>query len=306
MAQHTSGEKIERAILDACEGVLDEETTQNEIKEAIRDNVDFSDIVSQVIDEDTIQTALKAKVASLVLKRIDEITNLEELFSDDDEAIGAILDALDMNNVVSVVLATNETVKSRLHEKMGGLVVKQLESVDKDDLPDWDEFLELLKIPEIIVAILSHEDMQIQLAEKVKETVSGYISENLDETDLPENLSDLLEIPYQIASLARDTEFQHQVHSGVRATLMHAALNCVTSASDFMDLNELVERTPEIKRIVEDEIKAALHDRRFTDELREGLKHALVTDSSIRTKLANTMLGLLAHGIIDRMLGRLK
>ncbi len=300
-------EMLAEKIEEALEGVLSEDDSKDEIMQGIRDNVDFKDLVSELFNEnDEVKEVLKKKVEVLLLKEIDAIENLEDFYDDEDNMHSDIREGADVSEIVKEILKSDMDLRKKVKSIIKSLVEDQIKNMDDDDIPGWEDLLELAGfndlINDLIKEVLKHDDIRKSLTDKLKAELESYIEDNVSDCDLPENIIELLEISSRVETLLKDRVFREKISEKIQQKLQDVISGFITGEEGDLDLEGKVRDHPEIKRLVERQADELLRDPLFVDKLKETLKSKLHDDSSkLRSELIDMMFEVMAKTMAERL-----
>ena len=306
MAEEGLGKLILGKVAEALEDYLNEDDGKEEIIQGIRDNVNIADIVGELIEEDDeLKEVLRKKVKALLLKNIESIESLSDLYDDEDEMHTDIRNGLDISTMVKELLEADEELRDKAKKAIKILIEDQIkDNLDSNDMPDWDEFLELIGLNEFIKEISTHDDIKKIFTEKLRKELGEYIEENLDSSDFPENINELLEIPSRVEALLKDPDFKEDVSEKMRKEIRDIISKLITGKYGDLDLGSSVMAHPEMKKVVGRQTDELLRDTQFIDGLRETIKTRLINNEKLRDDLIDKMFAAIAHGMVERFLQR--
>ena len=300
-----AAETLAGKIDEALEGIVNEDDTLDTIKDTVRDNVDFSQIIGELFNEDEeVKEAIKQRTKILLLKKIEETEDLSDFYSDDDDMHTDIRDGLDVGEIIKELLNTDADLQGKVSDTLVKLVKEKInENLDEDDLPDWCDLRELFGIEDVIKKIVKQEDFFLFIEPKVKEVLKTYIKNNLDADDMPENISDLLGVASFIETMLRDRVFREQIDTLMKEEILSIITDMI--GADDLDIKGKVLNHPETKRIADQQANDLLHDPQIINKLKDTIKTRLSENSNVVNGFVNMMFEAMAKTIAERLFLRL-
>lgn len=275
---------------------------------AIREGSNVAEVVDGLLGEGgELHDGLKDKIKDLAKGKIDAIESLEEFYDDEDDMWSVIRESAKINDVIEKLFEENKELQDKLKDKIGELVVEKIDNnLDEGDLPDWDDFAELLKIEDLIKSILDQkDDVRKLLVDKLKEIIEEHIDNNIDDDDLPKNINEILGMTDGIETILQDPDFRQTVNSGLRKKIQEMILRLVSDNGDNLNLKDKVCEHAGVKRIIERQLDDLMMDAQFATQLKESTKKKLLENKDLSNSLANMLFEGLAKNMVDKIFSKI-
>lgn len=233
-------EIIKRNVVPALEDM-----DEDDIQEAIRENIDLESLVKEIYEESTeVRDKLKAKVKEMVLDDIDNISEVSDL-----EVY------LDDNDWTDILKGTVDTDALRRMIKEDSKIQRELEkkTLDQmsDGLPDMDNLVNLVDekvITERIKIIISDPDFQREystaLNDRLKKIFMDYCR-NSSKYDFIVNDNKIIHniLNTQVNDIIQNEQFLHDISGMFREYISRMVGN-----SEFhkMIFNQMLTRLTEM------------------------------------------------------------
>ena len=128
-------------------------------------------IVSKLLEPGgPLRKKLEEKIARLIEGDVNNAEDFEGLTGDSDFNWYEDLPGdWDIGKVIAELLDSDEKLKEKLRGKVQELFLAKIDTLDDDDMPDWDDFLEILQIEEKVRGILgSSDELKGKLTNRIK------------------------------------------------------------------------------------------------------------------------------------------
>ncbi len=290
------GEKIEGAI----DG-LDGDALADDISEA----VDWQELIRTAVAEDPdIRKKLKDKIVKLIEARIKEANDFEDLAGDSDFDWREYLPRdWDIGKIITELLESDEELKEKLREKVQELFLAKLDTLDDDDMPDWDDFLGTLQIEERIREILgSSDELKEKLTSRIRELVNSRIQDGLDEDVLPADLLETVDISAEVNQVLADREFRAQLAEKLREAIENFTMRLVRGSGLEGKLKEKIEVNPEFNSLLERQVGEMMRNPELISIIRNTIMERLAKDSAVGQKLMDIFFEGMAKFLVSKMI----
>lgn len=285
MAEQGWSDKLLRKLRDNLSGVI-EEMDDNKLKDALREGISLEEIVREILQEDnSFRTALKKKISETlaeIVNRIDEFDFDGETFED------LIKIHIDFRQMIETLIDSDSEVKQAIRDKVKKVLIEGLENLTEEDLPDWENILEVLGINDIIKRISQDVEFQSDFSQKIRELLDSDIENNLDYDDMPEweKLMELVGIHDFIKTVSKSADFQIMLKQKIGEFL-------ADTVSGKLNEGDLPKDYPEIIGL-NDQIRSLLTNKETKQyigaKLQETLKTMLLNLASGRSPVFASIL----------------
>jgi hypothetical protein len=301
------GDRFEEIVMRTVSSIVNEEDTKDAVEEAVRDNVEFSEIVSELLsDDEEVKDVLKQKVRELLLKQIMAVESLEDFYEDGDDMHTDLRDAINVSELMDEMFKSDEELMAQARNKVKELIRKQVEdNLDSDDLPDWDELVDLMCLEDLVKEILKQDEVVVMIREKMIELLKSYIEEDIDADKLPDNLNEMLDIDAQIKQLLDDREFRGRINEKLNTVLETEVIGYIEDEDSGFDIREQFLNNPEVKLMAGVQVDFFLRDQSVLEKLKDSLKTKLMKDSFVIESFTQLMFEAMAKQLAERLFSRL-
>lgn len=304
MAENSWHDRLVNKVVEQFGNEVEENLGDDEIREAVSEQTNVGELVGEVFGEEEVKLAFKEKIKKLLLEKIEEIESLDDLLGDDDnEEEFNLVDYLPEEFVISLVIANllkqDEQAKEGFWEKIKGLLLDQIDKIDDDDLPDWEEFVEKLKINQVIESLADDQGVREKVRNKTIKVIECYIQDNFDSDDIPESFWDESLSPDKIRSLANDLDIRQHLDAELGTAIKKEVTNQLSDEES--SLLEKLKENEDFLRVINQELQELLRNRDFLSRLQEDIKKKLLQDEDLSEKLLNKVFEQMANLLVEKL-----
>lgn len=282
-------EKIKNNLSDVVEDQDDDD-----VQTAIAGAFDLKELVREVAQDDEVKNALKAKVKSLILEKIEEADSLDDnFFGDDDFNLGECLSILEV--VKEIIITDHEEIK----ERVKNLILKEIDNADDlDDLYNDGDFNigEHLPLEEMVKEIVESNAGKKILEEKIKELIEEYVSD-MGCDDLPNNMAELLNVSDEIIKLNFNSDFKKKLSDKLWKIIAEDNTLLYGVLKNLQD-------DPAVIGFVKIQVADLLRDAAFRTSLAERVKCLFLDDKKGGEMLLTALSGSVAMALAEKIIGR--
>ncbi|MBU2615471.1 MAG: hypothetical protein ABIJ40_02540 [Bacteroidota bacterium] len=145
--------------------VIEEADANDDIKEQILENIDFEEIVRDVIEDEDVKDALNRKTKKFVM---DEIENLDS--EDIEDLADAISEQIKFEDVTKEILENNEQAQVTLRKKAEELILAFIDKMETDDVEK--AIKENFDVSEVVARVMGDsQNIKDVLDEAIKDQI---------------------------------------------------------------------------------------------------------------------------------------
>ncbi len=265
----------------------------------------IEDIVSKLLEPGgLLRKKLEEKITRLIEKSIDETEDFEGLTGDSDFSWYECLPGnWDIGKVITELLKSDEGLKEKLKEKVQELFLARVDGLDDDDMPGWDDFLEILEIEEKVRGILgSSDELKEKLTSRIKELVGSRIQDGLDEGALPGDFLEAMDISAEVTRVLADRDFRAQVAEKLQGAIRNFIMRIVQGSGLEDKLTEKVGADPEFNSLLERQVSEIMRNPELIFAIRSTIVERLAKDPAVGQKLMNMFFEGMARFLVGKMI----
>lgn len=303
-------EKLLRKIREEIGSALDE-MDEDELREAIREHLDISDFIEELVEQDEdVKEAAKAKVKELLISEIGNCDDSEEF----DQLINEVTwedlvnGAFDIKDMIKDVIQNDPDISKELRKKVKEIIKSDIDDLDSSDsLPSQEEMLKSYNLEAIIADVLSDDETRDIVNKNIRDAIKEKIENEFSVDDIPDSVWDG-SFTERIRYIMNEPDFQREFTESVDVSLKRAIISMVkgTSISGTLKndptFESIVKNNPDVKNIVQGQIDNLLRDGVF----QESIKKLLVTQATklMESKdLSKILLDQMMNIVVDRIVG---
>lgn len=263
------------------------------------------DIVSKLLEPGgLLRKKLEEKITRLIEGDIDNTEDFEGLTGDSDFNWYEYLpDDWDIGKTIAELLESDEELKEKLGEKVQELFLARIDNLDNDDMPDWDDFLEILQIGERIREILgSSDELKEKLTNRIKELVDSRIQDGLDEDAIPADFLEAVDISAEVSQVLADRDFRAQVAEKLQGAIKSFIMCMVQGSGLGNKLTEKIEANPEFNSLLERQVGEIMRNPGLVSTIRSTIMERLAKDPAVGQKLMNVFFEEVARSLASKMI----
>ena len=259
--------KLEERILKQLQIYIDEEMSDDDILEAVRNNIDIDEVVADVVSGPNKSGDAMAAIRAGVIEDITDMNFAGEDMFDDE-----IRDAI---SEVGTRLFKDEddTIMDAVRAKASETIISDIENYESDST-DITDIVGVAEWNQMLKDTLQQDgDARERLQEKVTDVV-GDIIDNLDEDDVPDNstLMKLMELDSIIARMGDDPEIINRLKNSIVEVIVSRFENM--DYDDFEDSEiTLIERSINVPEILS---QVLFSDIDMLEKLQTEIKSTIV------------------------------
>lgn len=177
-----------------------------DIVDAIRDNVDIDDLAKEIVAEDPeIKEALRDKVRELILQDIENIDDINDIINGD---LGDFFP--DLEPMVSELLVSNDEIRKALEEAINKSVVDAIEDLDYEELGIGKAF-EKFDFASFASDAMRYGNLEDLMRRRVLEVAKEYVEDYFSPDDLPENFPQIIGLNNELERAVKSPQFQDKL-----------------------------------------------------------------------------------------------
>lgn len=262
-------------------------------------------IVSKLLEPGgLLRKKLEEKITRLIEGGIDNTEDFEGLTGDSDfNWYECLPKDWDIEKVIAELLESDEELKEKLREKVQELFLAKLDTLDDDDMPDWDDFLGTLQIKERIHEILgSSDELKEKLTNRIKELVNSRIQDGLDGDALPADLLETVDISAEVNQVLADRNFRAQLAEKLQEAITNFTMRLVRGSGLEGKLKEKVEANPEFNFLLEHQVGEMMRNPELISTIRNTITERLAKDPAVGQKLMDIFFEGMARFLVGKMI----
>lgn len=292
---------------EAVRGVIDGLDGDDDVVEAVRSNINFEEVVGDVLENDA---KAKAAVRALVIKVIESLDPDEN--SDLSEAIN---EQFNIGSTTEQLLTPKKgepdaELVAALNEKVRELVKTEIDGWDSDSETVMDPIRENINVSsEMVAAVLAEPEVQDALKKAVHDRTTTYVEEELDTDSIDESIRDYFNeddnLSRAVTAALASPETQKAIQKRAQ-DLVDEWIENLTSDSDL--ISKALGENPALAQAVERELASALRSDRLDKLVARAIDKIVQGDASLQGtilgKVSDAIGARLAEGLLTSAFGR--
>jgi hypothetical protein len=268
------------------------------------DGGDIGTFISKLLESgQPLRKKLEAKLVELVGNQIDGSDTFEELTGDDDfNWYDHLPEDWSIVKVIAELLESDKELRNKLKEKLQELALEKLDNLDEDDMPEWEEFAEMLGINDIIRQIINESnEVKEKLTEEIRGLIHTKIEEGLEEDSLPDDLMEKMDLSTEVKLVLADREFRAQISEQLQKMIREFIVQTVNQGSLGAQLAEKVKDNPEFSSILDRQVNDMMRNPELILGIKSTIKERLTSDPEVGQKIMNAVFEEVARGIVAKL-----
>lgn len=268
---------------------------------------DVETLVSELLEPgQALRTALEHKIAELIGSKIEEASDFEELTGDSDfDWLEHLPKSWSIEKMITELLGADEEIKKKVRAKVQELTLDKLDSLDDDEMPEWEDMLEILQIEKRVREIVeSSDEVKSKIAERIRELIASKIEEEFEDDETAGDVLKALDVPAEIRRILSDHQFKIQVLDQLAVAIRKFILEMVQQGDLGAELSEKIGSNPDFQVLLDRQVSEMLRDPELVAALKSSIKTRITNDSSLGRKLLDAVLAQVASSLIDKLTGK--
>jgi hypothetical protein len=268
------------------------------------DGGDIGTFISKLLESgQPLRKKLEAKLVELVGNQIDGADTFEELTGDEDfNWYDHLPEDWSLAKIIAELLESDKELKDKLKEKLQELTLDKLDSLDEDDMPEWEEFSAMLGINDIIRQIINESDeVKEKLTEEIRGLINTKIEEGLDEDNLPDDFLKNLDISTEVTLVLADRDFRAQISEQLQNMVREFILQTVKSGDIGKELAAKVQGNQEFTALLDRQVSEMMRNPELITGIKNTIKDRLTSDPEVGQKIMGAVFEEVARGIVTKL-----
>jgi len=284
------GKSLKDRIYAAVESYISDDMDDSEIQEAISENVNISEILTEMMGEKEFKGLVQEKIQQLVRKKLKEINEIEDLAGPDDKDGDDNFDlgkCLFGDGGITPLVKEDEDIKAMAKDKLKKLLKEHINGLDSDFLDNYDNLMDDFNTDEMLQELAKEPELKEKARNTIKELLSSFIEDNLDSESLPENFENEF-IKKSVDLMLNDPKEAEKLHSELREKLREEIVELITNGN--ADLFENLGENSKVQALIQQALDEVLTES-LSPKMIKKIKDRLSNDDAIADKLLKLLLG---------------
>jgi hypothetical protein len=265
---------------------------------------DIGTYISKLLEPgQPLRKKLEVKLVELVGSQIDDASDFEELTGDGDfNWYDHLPEGWSLAKIIAELLESDKELKDKLKEKLQELTLDKLDNLDEADMPEWEEFAEMLGINDIIRQIINESDeVKKKLTEEIRGLIHTKIEEGLDEDNLPDDFLKNLDLSTEVKLVLADREFRAQISEQLQKMVREFILQTVKGGDIGKELAAKVQGNQEFTALLDRQVSEMMRNPELIAGIKNTIKERLTSDPEVGQKIMGAVFEEVARGIVAKL-----